>query len=261
MANTSIVDAKKIKKLEIETLDRFTDSRNSFIPIDKNILGLLEKFESTPSERLNSKEIDIKILSNEDSQSLMCKVVLLGDAGVGKTSIQKRYVHQRFSEDYLVTIGTEIALKYEKIGSHRIKFQIWDIAGHSQFHEVRKGYYSHVAGGVIVCDITKKETMTSLNDWIKELWTNNGKGPIPFILVGNKIDLQNPEVNLAVNKSLAKYIEAISSRTLKSHGFRVHYIPASAKTGENIQDIFKKVGIQIIAYENFLTEIKMKNTV
>jgi hypothetical protein len=54
---------------------------------------------------------------------------------------------------------------------------------------------------------------------------------------------------------------AISSRTLKSHGFRFQYIPASVKTGENIQDIFKKVGSQIIAYENFFKHVKKKNTI
>ncbi|MFX0172890.1 MAG: Rab family GTPase, partial [Candidatus Hodarchaeota archaeon] len=141
---------------------------------------------------------------------------------------------------------------------HQVKFQIWDIASHPQFYEVRKSYYSHVSAAIIICDVTNRDTMINLNNWIKELWAQNGKGPIPFILVGNKIDLQDPNTNLTINQVLTNYIDKISSRTIKNHGFNVRYIPASAKTGENIQDIFKNIGIQIIAHGLFLERMKKK---
>jgi Ras-related protein Rab-5C len=242
-------------------LEKYTDSRSALISIDKDVLAYLDPNGSVSNEKQNSQDFNIQITLNEQEKSSMFKVVLLGDASVGKTSIQRRYVHQSFSEDYLVTIGTEIAVKYEKIGHHQVKFQIWDIAGHPQFHEVRKSYYSHVSAAIIICDVTKRDSMINLNNWIKELWAHNGKGPIPFILVGNKIDLQDTNANLTTNQVLTNYIDKISSRTTKNHGFSVRYIPASAKTGENIQDIFKNIGIQIIAHGHFLERMKKRKPI
>ncbi|MFX0170350.1 MAG: hypothetical protein ACFE9L_00360, partial [Candidatus Hodarchaeota archaeon] len=114
-------------------LERFIDSRSSLISIDKDVLAFLDPNGSIPNEKQNSRNFNIQITLNEQEKSSMFKVVLLGDVSVGKTSIQRRYIHQSFSEDYLVTIGTEIAVKYEKIDSHQVKFQIWDIASHPQF--------------------------------------------------------------------------------------------------------------------------------
>jgi small GTP-binding protein len=188
----------------------------------------------------------------------MCKVVLLGDAAVGKTSIQRRYIHQRFSEDYFVTIGTEIAVKNQKIGKNKIKYQIWDIAGQSQFNEVRKSYYSAAAAGIVVCDVTQQKTMANLNKWIKELWTNNGRGPIPFVLVGNKLDLQDAESNDLANNILLYFTHEINTKALRNYGFQIQYLPASAKTGQNIEEIFARVGIQIISHEHFIRQKKSK---
>jgi small GTP-binding protein len=191
-----------------------------------------------------------------EKQDFICKIILLGDARVGKTSILNRYVYQRFSYEYLVTIGTKIAIKEHMIGQHHLKYQIWDLAGQSQFYEVRKSYYSVAKAGIVVCDITNEESIANLDNWIKELWENNGKGPIPFVLVGNKIDLQDAASNEIINEKLKGFVDKMNSRTSKNYGFRNRYIPVSAKNGKNIEETFRKLGIQLIAYNSFLQKRK-----
>jgi Ras-related protein Rab-5C len=241
-----------------ESIDKLTDSRNSLIKADKSLFtfSITPELKSIESSKIEDK--NIKILLNDQNQNFMCKVVLLGDAAVGKTSIQRRYIHQRFSEDYFVTIGTEIAVKNQKIGQNDIKYQIWDIAGQSQFNEVRKSYYSAAAAGIVVCDVTQQNSMANLNNWIKELWTHNGRGPIPFVLVGNKLDLQDDESNASANKILSNFANEINEKALINFGFQIQYLPTSAKTGQNIEEIFTRVGIQIISHQSFIKRKKTK---
>ncbi len=176
------------------------------------------------------------------------KVVLIGDGAVGKTAIRERYLGHGYSGQYLGTIGADFAAKEEKIGAKKVKFQIWDLAGQPRFSVVRTLYYSGAKAAFVVCDVSNQESVINLNEWINELWRNNGRGPIPFVILGNKIDLRAERGDCITDQELETIAERLTTLTWQDFRFSVPYFPTSAKTGENITEAFKQLAIQILSH-------------
>ena len=158
----------------------------------------------------------------ENDDFTVCKVVLLGETGVGKTSLISRYVHNNFSEVLMSTTGASFATKKLEIDSeHKIKFQIWDTAGQERFRSLAKIFYQNASVAVLVYDITRRDTFDKIkNFWIKEI-KENAPSDIILALAGNKSDnYENEVVNLSEGKKLAKEIDAIfqSTSAMLSHG-------------------------------------------
>ena len=109
-----------------------------------------------------------------DTEYATCKVVLLGEAGVGKTSIISRYVSNTFSDVLMSTTGASFATKKVELDDeHKIKFQIWDTAGQERFRSLAKIFYQNAAVAVLVYDITRRDSFEKLKEfWIKELKEN-----------------------------------------------------------------------------------------
>jgi len=165
----------------------------------------------------------------DDSRKL--KMCLIGDVGVGKTSLIRRYVLDVFDDKYIATIGTkvtkkEIEVKDPRTGSpHRVVLLIWDIMGQPSFREVlREAYFYGVEGAMAVCDVTSKESLGELRYWIKAMTSTTGTVPIVFL--GNKCDLRD-ETRIPFQD-----IEIFAKK---------HNSPAmltSAKTGYNVEQSF-----------------------
>jgi small GTP-binding protein len=124
------------------------------------------------------------------------KICLIGDVGVGKTSLIRRYVLDVFDDKYIATIGTkvtkkEIEVKNPESGApSRVMLLVWDIMGQPSFREVlREAYFYGVEGAIAVCDVTSKESLGELRYWIKAMTSTTGKVPIVFL--GNKCDLKD----------------------------------------------------------------------
>jgi small GTP-binding protein len=165
----------------------------------------------------------------DNSQKL--KICLIGDVGVGKTSLIRRYVLDLFDDKYIATIGTkvtkkEVEVKDPRTGEpRRVVLLIWDIMGQPSFREVlREAYFYGVQGAIAVCDVTSKESLGELRYWIKAMTSTTGKVPIVFL--GNKSDLRDetrvPFQDLEV---FAKKNDAIA-------------MLSSAKTGYNVEQAF-----------------------
>ncbi|KAM4695984.1 ras-related protein Rab-38-like [Rhinophrynus dorsalis] len=125
-------------------------------------------------------------------REFLCKVLVVGDLGVGKTSIIQRYVHNIFSQCYRATIGVDFALKVLNWDQDTVvRLQLWDIAGQERFGHMTRLYYREAVGALIVCDIGRAATLDSVRRWKEDLdckvSLKNGK-PIPVILLGNKCD-------------------------------------------------------------------------
>ncbi len=181
-------------------------------------------------ERKIDKIQKLKIKSEEYA----FKLILGGDGAVGKTSMVHRFVEDVFNVDYKSTIGTSIMKKectFEGLES-KVRFVIWDLAGQSQFKRVRQSYVANAEAGILVFDVTRKETFENVKLWWDE--TIKEAEGITLVLVGNKIDLTDSrQVSKEEGEALANKLG-------------LSYIETSAKTGENIEDAFKMLALHII---------------
>ncbi len=200
---------------------------------------------------------DRKILFDDNHMKdvLPWKIVLIGEGAVGKTTLRRRFFGENFTGEYLQTIGADFAIKEDTIGSNnKVKFIIWDLAGQPRFKNVRKMYYSGAKGALFVCDLTNQDSFNNITHWINELWSNNKIGPIPFIVVGNKVDLREEGVLTISDELINNFIVKTSQETLKRYGFGIKSIITSAKTGYNVNKAFRSLAIQLIAHERYLAK-------
>ncbi|MBD3192413.1 MAG: GTP-binding protein [Candidatus Heimdallarchaeota archaeon] len=167
---------------------------------------------------------------------LVWKIVLMGDAKVGKTSIRRKYLGQITTKEYIYTIGCDFATKTLKLSDNlRVQYQIFDLAGQQKFDKVRANFYLGAKVGILVYDITNQESLKNLPKWVEEALKNNEGGLETFIIVGNKIDLIDQKtVN---DEDVLKFIGQLSKRM----GHEIPHVFSSALTGENINLIFEKV--------------------
>lgn len=172
-------------------------------------------------------------MSNQKKiKSYIYKICVVGDGGVGKTSMVLRYTESKFKENYIMTIGTNFGMKSIDLPEHpddKITLQIWDLAGQDQFQSVRPLFYSGAKVIVYVFDLTRKNSLINLLKWKVEV--EKIIGSIPCILVGNKLDLVNYEQK-KVDKEEVDYI--------KTKLNAICYFETSAKAGFNIENAFKE---------------------
>ena len=167
-----------------------------------------------------------------DSKVPGCKVVLLGDSGVGKTCIISRYISGTFDENSATTNGASYCSKnvnYEKLGKNLL-LDIWDTAGQEKYKALTKFFYKDAAVCILVYDITRKETFDNLkNFWYTQLKENSGSNVVLGV-AGNKCDLyESEDVKESEARQFAEEIGAIFELT-------------SAQNNTGINELFFEVG-------------------
>ena len=161
------------------------------------------------------------------------KIVIIGEAGVGKTSLVKKFISGHFSQDYRASIGTNIFVKELLLKSgDKVSIQIWDIAGQEKWIKMRQMYYGGTHGALIVGDITRIKTFEQLSEfWIPDLRKNCGD--IPKIIVVNKVDLAP-----LISKNDIEKLAQISKVKTTIH--------TSAKYGQNVEKAFHQIAEAIV---------------
>ena len=166
------------------------------------------------------------------------KMCLLGDPAVGKTSLIRRYVMDKYDDEYISTLGTKVTKKEVEIKDDfnfvqfNLTFMIWDVLGQKEFKRIHQAAFQGTKGALIVCDLSRADTIQALEEWASNLFAVAGKVPVVFL--GNKVDLvENPET--AIIESMAQKYEA------------PHYL-TSAKTGVNVDDAFMHLGDEITKF-------------
>jgi small GTP-binding protein len=175
------------------------------------------------------------------------KIVLIGDGGVGKTAIRERYLGKGFKAQYLLTIGADFAMRDDNVNGKSIRYQIWDLAGQQRFDAVREVYYKGCVGALLVYDVTRPDSYFNTPKWINELWTNNGRGRVPIVVVANKIDMRELSDDTVSEEQGRIFTDRLTKLT-NPEGFDCHYIETSAKTGINIQKAFGLLGMSIMRF-------------
>ena len=157
----------------------------------------------------------------EEEYSLLFKIILIGDANVGKTNILSRYISDTFLETSKSTVGVELATKVEQYNNKKIKIQIWDTAGQERYKGLIPSYVRNSSIVFLVYDVSKRTSFEHINDWI-EFVRNIER--TTMVLIGNKIDL-NREVEKNEGEELAQKEGLI-------------FFECSAKNNENIKNLF-----------------------
>jgi small GTP-binding protein len=171
---------------------------------------------------------------------LKMKVCLLGDSEVGKTSLIRRFVHNEFDDKYLLTIGTKTSKKSLVIDHPKqdIKLNttlmINDIMGQFNYSNMMETYIQGAVGGILVCDLTNKETLENLKGWVE--YVHRVIGEIPLVIVANKSDLTD---------DFKFYIDELQEF---ASAYKAHTHVTSAKTGENVEAMFKDIAEKSASY-------------
>ncbi len=192
---------------------------------------------------LNKKLVKLSLVS-KDEVDFSFKVILLGDGAVGKTSIRRCFMGERFKQYYLPTIGADFSIKRIAIGNRILQFQIWDISGQPKFREIRQAYFLGAHGAIFVHDVTRPETLQTFSSWMDELWKHTGRGPVPVVILSNKIDLAG--IMNVDFQAIKRQVEHLNAAYYQTHGILLPWLKTSAKTGENIDQAFLTLALQIM---------------
>ncbi len=155
------------------------------------------------------------------------KILLLGDASVGKTSFTKRYCYNIFNPSERLTIGVDFHVKTVEMNNRRIKLQLWDIGGEQRFRFLLPTYCLGANAAFLLYDISRPNTLDNISEWMTIVRQKGG--PIPIMLVGSKLDLDQTQrkvqrdygIQIAEKNEMASFVEI------------------SAKDNVNIDDAFK----------------------
>lgn len=204
------------------------------------------------------------------------KFIIIGDHEVGKTSIIRRFVENRFLTDYRATIGLNILSHNFYALGNRINLLLWDVGAQAFFQKYRKIYYRGSQAAFIVFDLTNRNSFESVNKWHNELKEFLENRDLPIIIVGNKKDLiEKRAISSEEGIKLAKDLSDVSkfsepsalsnfsdlSYITKLSGSKISYIETSALTGENIQEAFNLICYHYIAKSKELEEKRIKNAI
>ena len=159
------------------------------------------------------------------------KICLLGNPAVGKTSLIRKYVYDVYSDKYIGTLGTKVSKKVVRIGDRQVTMLIWDLMGEHEFRRIQMTAFKGTQGALIVCDLSRKETLEGFDFWPKSLFEVTGE--VPIIFLGNKNDLPNKEIT---ESDIKPYAER----------YGTEYYLTSAKTGEHVEEAFENLAKKII---------------
>ena len=238
-------DSKEKNQLKENKInEKQIENNKDDIPIeDEDIASNL----SPPIEKLDAEILN----SDGDENSIMCdlsyKIIVIGNAFVGKSSLVDRATKNRFLEDYNTTIGFDYCSFYVKYNSKIIKLQIWDTCGQEVYQSLITNFFRSSSMAIMVYAINDRDSFDNIDEWLKEI-KKESSPDIKIILIGNKVDLENERV--------ISYEEA--KKYANDYNF-LTFFETSAKTGFNTKKIFVDAAINL--YEEHIKYKKNESSI
>ncbi|KAI0013718.1 ras-domain-containing protein [Xylariaceae sp. FL0662B] len=197
--------------------------------------------------------------ANAPKPSSSVKLVLLGEAAVGKSSLVLRFVNNDFQENKEPTIGAAFLTQKCNLPTRTIKFEIWDTAGQERFASLAPMYYRNAQAALVVYDLTKPTSLIKAKHWVAELQRQASPG-IVIALVGNKLDLTNDSDSGQADSEGAEGEESGDARKISTEEAQSYaeeesllFFETSAKTGYNVTEVFTAIA-------NAIPETSLKST-
>ena len=164
-------------------------------------------------------------VASEEAYDYLFKLLLIGDSGVGKSSLLLRFSDDTYETTFCSTIGVDFKIKTVELDGKVVKLQIWDTAGQERFRTITSSYYRGAHGIIIVYDVTDTESFDNVKNWLKEI-DKNAAESVQKLLVGNKSDLASKK---AVDYGAAKEL---------ADEMAMPFLEASAKNSSNVEAAF-----------------------
>ncbi|CAD8100530.1 unnamed protein product [Paramecium sonneborni] len=175
------------------------------------------------------------------------KLVIIGNSGVGKSSLLLRFADDQFSESYLTTIGVDFRFRTLPIDGKNVKLQIWDTAGQERFRTITSAYYKGADGIVMVYDVTQGQSFDDIDKfWLHEV-ESYGEKNVQLLVIGNKNDLDEQK---AIETSKAE-------EYCKSHNML--FMECSAKTADHVNNAFLELSRKLMAKKDASQPPKTNN--
>jgi Ras-related protein Rab-1A len=153
------------------------------------------------------------------------KILLIGNSGVGKSSLLLRFADDTFTDNFMPTIGVDFKIRTLEVDGKTIKLQIWDTAGQERFKTITSSYYKGAHGIIVTYDVTDKESYKNIDTWMNEV-EKHASDNVSRILVGNKCDLEDSrQVSTDEGKELADT-------------YNIRFVETSAKDSKNVEEAF-----------------------
>jgi Ras-related protein Rab-1A len=169
-----------------------------------------------------------------NTPNVLFKLLLIGDSGVGKSSLLHRFADDIYTDSYISTIGVDFKIKTMNVGDKMVKLQIWDTAGQERFRTITSSYYRGAQGIIVVYDITDVDSFNNVKQWLSEI-DRYASENVDKLLVGNKSDL---EPNRQVTKAMAQEF---------ADSLNVKCIETSAKESSHVDEAFRSMAFTIMS--------------
>ena len=170
-------------------------------------------------------------------------IIIKGKSNVGKTSILRRFVENKFSKIHLSTIGIDYRTKSLHVYGKDIKLKIWDTAGQERYHNITSQIYKGADGIMLVYDVTEETSFIKIKDWMEQIITNIGGDEISIVLLGNKCDVEERAITKERGQEMA-------------NSLKVFYYETSALNGMGINEAFEGLTKEIMKKKNTNHEIR-----
>jgi len=165
--------------------------------------------------------------------SVTFKILTIGESGVGKTCVLRRFVENKFLKNHLATIGIDFKTKTLNINNREIKLKIWDTAGQERFRNITTQYYKGADGIVLVYDVTDDGSFEKIRDWMAQIQSNAQRDELGLVLLGNKCDIEPRVVTEEQGTKMAEEL-------------KVSYFETSALNGQGINEAFEQLARDIM---------------
>ena len=157
----------------------------------------------------------------------LIKILLIGDTGVGKSSLLLKYTDDTFTPSYIPTIGIDFKIKLTEMNGVRYKLQLWDTAGQERFRSITTAYYRGAMAIFLVYDVSSKRSFDNINNWMQNVLMH-AERDVNLMLIGNKSDREDRVITYDMGKALADHLD-------------IKFMETSAKNNEGIRDAFIEI--------------------
>ena len=185
-------------------------------------------------------------------KKVLLKVIILGDSGVGKTSLMNQYVNKKFNAQYKATIGADFLTKDVTVDERLVTMQIWDTAGQERFQSLGVAFYRGADSCVLVFDVVQPKTFDNLDSWRDEFLIQAGPSDpdnFPFIVLGNKVDADG---RIVVQKRALAWCQSKGN---------IPYFETSAKEAINVEQAFQVIARSALKSEAEADIFDMPDTI